>query len=63
MCYKPTTTTGQVIGAAMIEDSDNLLLVGQPNAICISATDIPLLTRTSIGNIMIKNSISSIVKL
>lgn len=63
MCYKPTTTTGLVVGAAMVEDSDNILLVGKTNSICISAKDIPLLTRASIGNIMIKNRIDSIVKL
>ncbi len=63
MCYKPTDTTGEVVGAEMVSDEDNILLIGKPNSICISATDIPLLTRASVGNIMIKNQIISTVKL
>ena len=62
-CYKPTDSTGLVVGAEMIDKDDNILLVGRPNSICISAQDIPLLTRLSIGNIMIKNHIISTVKL
>ena len=49
--------SGEIVGAAMISDEDNLLIVGSPNSICISATEIPLLARTTQGNIMIKNSI------
>ena len=62
MCYKPTEATGLVVGAEMISDEDNLLLIGS-NAICISAKDIPLLTRASIGNLMIKSKVHSVVKL
>ena len=55
---------GELVGAALISDEDNLLLIGTPNSICISATEIPLLGRTSLGNIMIKNStIRSVIKL
>jgi len=46
----------------MVSDKDTILLSGQPNSICIAATDLPLLTRTSFGNIMVKSNISSIVK-
>lgn len=63
LIYKPTLTTGEIAGAAMVSDEDNVLLVGLPNSICISATDIPELSRTSMGNIMIKNSkVISVVK-
>ena len=56
--------SGDLVGAAMISDEDNLLIVGSPNSICISATEIPLLARTSLGNIMIKNStIKGVIKL
>ena len=56
--------SGELAGAAMISDEDNLLIVGSPNSICISATDIPLLARTALGNIMIKNStIKGVIKL
>lgn len=61
--YKPTDTTGIISGAAMVDDEDNLLLIGKPNSICISAKEIPLLTRTSMGNIMIKGNVMSVVKL
>ena len=47
----------QLIGAALISDEDNILLVGIPNSICISAKEIPSLGRVSLGNAMIKNSI------
>lgn len=64
IAYKTTAITGNIIGAALVSDEDNLLLVGRPNSICISAKDIPLLGRTSTGNIMVKDStIISVVKI
>ena len=60
--YKPSAVYGQIAGATTIADNDTILLTGQPNSICIAATDLPLLTRTSFGNIMVKSNISSIVK-
>ena len=47
----------EIVGAALVDDTDNILLCGVPNSICFSAKDIPALTRVSIGNQMIKNSI------
>ena len=62
--YKPDTTTGDVIGAALVSDEDNVLIIGRPNSICISAKDIPELGRPCNGNIMLKNSkVTSVVKL
>ena len=61
--YRPSAIYGEIAGATVISDKDIILLSGQPNSICISATDLPLLTRTSFGNIMIKSNISSIVKI
>lgn len=62
--YKPNDTTGDLIGAELITDDDNILLVGKPSSICVSAIDVPLLTRAGIGNIMIKNSnLQKIVKI
>ena len=61
--YKATPGTGEVIGAAMVSDEDNVLLVGK-TSICISAQDIPVLGRPATGNIMIKNgNLTSIVRL
>lgn len=56
--------SGELAGAALISKEDNLLIVGKPNSICISAEEVPLLGRTAAGNIMIKNStIISVIKL
>ena len=54
----------EIIGAGLVSDEDNLLLVGIPNSICFSAKDVPSIGRVSLGNAMIKNSIfKKIVKL
>ena len=56
--------SGELAGAALVSDDDNILIIGAPNTICIAATDIPLLGRTTQGNIMIKNStIKAVIKL
>ena len=47
----------------MVNDEDNLLLVGK-TSICIAATDIPKLGRATAGNIMIKDGqVRGVVKL
>ncbi len=62
--YKPSESTGNIVGAAMVSDEDNILLCGNKSNICISATDVPLIGKNSIGNIMVKNNkIISITKL
>lgn len=62
--YKNSITSDNLVGATIVSDDDNILLIGKPNSICISSNDIPLLTKAGMGNIMIKNSkISKIVKL
>ena len=43
-------------GAQLVCDEDNILLIGDKASICIAATDIPLLTRISQGNVLIKDS-------
>ena len=60
--YRPSAVYGEIAGATIISNTDTVLLTGQPSSICIAATDLPLLTRTSFGNIMVKSNISSIVK-
>lgn len=61
--YKETPGTGHVIGAELVNDIDNILLIGK-KSICISVKEIPLLTsRQANGNMMIKNGeLSKIVK-
>lgn len=54
--YKLTDEAGYANAAQLISDEDNVLLVGNKNSICISATEIPESGRTAIGNIMLKNN-------
>lgn len=62
--YKPNDTTGLVVSAALVEDKDNVLLMGDMTTICISAKDIPNLGKISVGNIMLKgNKVISVTKI
>ena len=54
--YKPTDNTGDLVGAAMLSDEDNVLIVGNYSTICISAKDISLIGKVGMGNILIKNN-------
>ena len=56
ICYKPTNSTGFVADGALISDEDNILIIGNKSSICVSATEIPELSRASIGNQIIKNN-------
>ena len=56
ICYKPTESTGKVAAATLVEDSDSVLIIGDKTSICIGASDIPNLGRSSVGNQVIKNS-------
>lgn len=54
----------KVVGAVLLTAEDNLLLLGKPNNLCISSAEVPVVGRTSLGNIMIKNSIlTNVIKL
>lgn len=47
----------KIAGVCLVEDKDNVLIIGEKSSICISAKDIPLLNnRTSVGNILLKNN-------
>ena len=61
--YKPSDMFGSIAGAALVKDDDKILLNGSPNSICITASELPLLSRTSYGNIILKANINSIVKI
>lgn len=45
-----------IASAAMVCDSDNILLLGANTSLCISAKEISFANRTALGNIMIKGS-------
>lgn len=61
--YKPTPVYGNIVGAMTIEKTDKILLTGQSASICISASELPILTRNSYGNILLKTNIISVVKI
>ena len=56
MCYKPTDMTGEVSAATLVENGDSVLILGDKNNICIEASEIPVLSRSSVGNLVIKNN-------
>lgn len=56
--YKDT-----VAAAALVSDDDSILIVGDKTGVCISAQEIPLMGRGSLGNQLIKGSkIKSVTK-
>ena len=52
LCIKGT----QIAAVALINDEDNILIIGNMSSVCISGKDVPVLTRGTLGNIMIKNN-------
>ncbi len=63
ICYKVSDAFGTVSCAQLISDEDNVLLVGNKNSVCISATEIPETGRLAFGNIVLKeNNILSVSK-
>ena len=62
ICYKPNATTGDVVSAALVSDEDSILVCGTRSGLCISAQEIPELSRVSTGNQIIKGNINSVSK-
>lgn len=60
LVYKPTDVTGKIACGALVNDEDMVFIAGITNSICINATEIPLLSRISVGNQLIKNDIRSV---
>ena len=56
ICYKSSSTSGEIAAAVLISDEDSLLLCGDKSSICVSATEIPSLGRVSTGNQIIKGN-------
>jgi DNA gyrase subunit A len=52
-----------IVGAAMLDEEDNVLLTGVNSSICISATEIPLLGKVALGNILFKNKNSRVLSI
>ena len=58
--YKGAT----IKGAEPVTAEDNLLIIGKPNSICVSSVDLPILSRISLGNQMIKDAkVQSVIKI
>ena len=56
--------TGNVVGAAMVSDEDNILVTGNKTSICFSAAEVSSGSKASNGNMVIKdNRIISITKI
>lgn len=59
-----TSKDSIIAGAAMVDDTDSILVCGNYSSICIAAKDLPIIGRTGLGNILIKNNrVSSIAKI
>ena len=48
-------------GACLLDKESQILILGDKNNLCISGTEIPLLKRTSTGNILIKDNIIKMI--
>ena len=55
--YKPTDTYGKACAAQLVNNDDNILIVGNKTSICISAQDIPEAGRTAVGNMVLKDNV------
>lgn len=53
-CFKSGSNYGSVIAGQLVNDEDAVLIVGNQNSICISAKEIPVLGRATIGNTLSK---------
>ena len=63
ICHKVNDVSGYVSACQLISDEDTVLLVGDKNSMCISATEIPEMGRVALGNTMLKgNNILSVSK-
>ena len=64
MINRKDSAAGYLVGGLMLNKDDTILLTGTPNNICISAEELPTSNRTSLGNILIKDSkINSVIKI
>ena len=55
-CVKLSQATGFVAAAALINDSDTILIAGTPKSICIAAADVPTTNRPAVGNQLLNGS-------
>ena len=54
----------KIAGACMVDDTDNIFIIGRPNSICINAKDISVSSRTAAGVQIVNGSkIERVIKL
>lgn len=54
----------EIVSAVLVSPEDSVLLCGDKSSICISATEIPSISRAAIGNLLLKgNKIMSVSKI
>jgi DNA gyrase/topoisomerase IV subunit A len=46
----------KLVAIASVTDTDQIIISGNPNSICLAVRDFPLINYTGIGNKLIKNS-------
>ena len=55
-CFKAGLLTGDLSGAQLVNDNDNVLILGNKSSLCMSASEIPVVGRASTGSIMLKDN-------
>lgn len=55
-CFKSGLLTGELAGAQLVNDEDNILVMGDKSSLCLSASEIPVVSRANTGSIIIKNN-------
>lgn len=58
---KGVKTNFTIAGAELIEEGNEILLIGSPNSICISEKELPLQGRSNLGVKIAKNNINNIL--
>lgn len=61
--YKVGENSGRVTCGSLVDNEDSVLVIGAQNSICIAASEIPLLSRASLGNQIIKGTIHIVTKI
>ena len=55
-CFKAGLLTGELAGAQLVNDDDNVLILGNKSSLCMSASEIPIVSKASTGSIMLKDN-------
>ena len=56
ICHKVSDNAGSIAAGVLVSKDDSVLLCGDKTSICISASEIPTMTRAAAGNQMLKGN-------